>query len=554
MRRAILFCLLSLSAAPLFAQDRPGLFTTLQSTDVTTLSLCVGCPINTSTPALNSGMNVQTILMPSAVAPTITTNTLYNISGALYFNGLSLATGSSISGTVGTLGKFTGATTIGNSNLTEAGATGTYTGTFVSTVGFSGPGALLTGIPTSAVSTGNFVATVSSGTGITSTVQTGNAAATTLNLINTAVTPSSYGSSTAIPTFTVDQQGRLTAASTVTPQLTLTSTYFSSLSGVNLTGVGLLGSTNTFTAANTFNTTVVALGRVTSGDSVLISKNGSDTFAGGPYLFIASNAVTNGYVLQLSASNHLDFYNYVSSVGARVGRMFASGGFSWGDTTDPGATNFRVAGTTTLVGAITGPLQIGTGAATEWYFNGSNMYGYGTTQVFLSSAQNANQIYSGGSAGLVVTKQLGGTILSLSDDGTTVTFPLLTGSGTIADVMCMTSGGVIIKSAAATCVISSERFKHDIQPFAGDALSLINHIQPVTYYLNDHEDRGHLLGVIAERVNEIPTPTLPHDFTFLTHQSDGQIQGVQYEALTTLALRAIQQLDARVKDLETQHK
>ena len=105
--------------------------------------------------------------------------------------------------------------------------------------------------------------TIAGGTGISS-VGSGNGV--TVNLDATAVTAGSYGSSSAIPTFTVDAQGRLTAAGTaaISTSWTLTGDTGSEVVNGGDT-VAVAGGTNITTVASATDTLTINLDSVVSG-------------------------------------------------------------------------------------------------------------------------------------------------------------------------------------------------------------------------------------------------------------------------------------------------
>ena len=116
---------------------------------------------------------------------------------------------------------------------------------------------------------------VTAGTGITVTPSdVGNT--TTISITNTAVTPGTYGSATSIPTFTVNQQGQLTAAGSASLATTL------NIAGdTGTSAFALLTDTMTFVGGTGITSVVAKVGAATSVtfdiDSTITTLTGTQT-------------------------------------------------------------------------------------------------------------------------------------------------------------------------------------------------------------------------------------------------------------------------------------
>jgi hypothetical protein len=302
--------------------------------------------------------------------------------------------------------------------------------------------------------------TIAGGTGLTSVAS--GTDTVTLNLDNTAVTPSTYGGAASVGVFTVDQQGRLTAASNVSisiPSSALNTdvalgsqtsgAYVANLvagTGITLSDLGNEGATPTITNSGVTQVTGTANQIATSSSTGAITLSlpndvvipNNLTVTGD--LIISGNAVTMNTatiliedpLIKLGNANPSDsldigFFGEYQSSGSKYAGLFRdasdSGKFKlFVDlTADPTSnvvdtSSFTVA---TLVSNLTGGTVTGLTANITVGNGGTGVGTFTSNGVLFGNTLGSLKVTSAGTAGQVLQAGVGGVPEFAGIDGGT---------------------------------------------------------------------------------------------------------------------------------------
>ena len=382
----------------------------------------------------------------------------------------------------------------------------------------------------------------------------------TATLSNSGVTAGTYGSGTTIPSITVDAKGRITAAS-------------ASSIGFPVTSVaGKTGAVTLVSADITDATSANTAGKI-------VERDASGNFAAGTIsAALNGNAAT---ATRLAADRTINGVVFNGTGNINVADLRDSNGKTLIDGTGVASavnyvtlTNAATGGTVQLLTAGTDvnvPLEIstkGTGALSLGNGAGNVMVRPGANQFRLYDDSNDNYInvnvkemtdnYSLNFATDGNTTLTAGTMLATDDllasgstatgavkyNGTTALVGAFYGGTTSpasTDAARLNYGGHLYANqffASAYYYFSDQRLKKDVVALEG--MGLINELRPVSYTWKGDDRKA--LGLIAQEVEAVYP-------TAVTTNEEG-IKAVDYIQLIAPMLAAIQDLDARVKELE----